>query len=231
MLRQKLVLVSITLTIALFGVLLTGCGTTGDASTSQPPPPPPPPGSSALTASPTSTDFGSVAVGGMSSRTITLRNTGSGSVSITGANVSGNEFSVSGITFPRTVAAGASTTASVRFSPQSPSSASGSVSFVSDASNSPAVVSLSGSGFTPLAHAVDLNWNASPSVVDGYKVYRSNQSGNGYQVISSALVGGTVFTDANVQSGQTYFYVVTAVGPTGAESSFSNESTATIPVP
>jgi ASPM-SPD-2-Hydin domain-containing protein len=228
--KQKRVLIFVTLIIAFLGALLTGCGTTGDAATNTPPPPPPPPGSATLAASPTSANFGQVAVGSTPSRTITLANTGAESVTITRADVIGNDFSVSGITFPRALASGASTTASIRYAPQSTSSASGTVSFVSDADNSPAVVSVSGSAFTPTAHTVDLNWNAS-SGTDGYRVYRSDQSGGGYQLISSSLVGATDFTDANVQSGETYFYVVTAVGPTGAESTFSNESSATIPVP
>jgi fibronectin type 3 domain-containing protein len=67
--------------------------------------------------------------------------------------------------------------------------------------------------------------------VDGYRVYRSNQSGAGYQSITPSPVAGTAFTDAGVQSGQTYFYVVTAVDGQGVESVFSNEITAVIPIP
>jgi fibronectin type 3 domain-containing protein len=42
-------------------------------------------------------------------------------------------------------------------------------------------------------------------------------------------VGQTTFTDANVQSGQTYLYYVTSVDSSGAESSPSNSTTVTIP--
>jgi Abnormal spindle-like microcephaly-assoc'd, ASPM-SPD-2-Hydin len=228
---HKLVLISATLTIAFLGTFLVGCGTTGDAPTSSPPPPPPPPSSSTLAASPTSVDFGSVAVGATPSRTITLTNTGSENVVITGVNVSGAGFSVTGIAFPRTVAAGANTTASIRFAPQSTGGASGSVAFVSNATNSPAVVSASGSVIAPTAHSVDLSWNNSASVVSGYRVYRSTRAGRGYQLISSSLVAGTNFTDANAQSGQNYFYVVTAVDGQGLESVSSNEVPVTVPTP
>jgi hypothetical protein len=184
-----------------------------------------------LTVSPTNWDFGQVAVGGSSSKSVTLTNTGNASVSISSANVTGSGYSVSGITFPRTVAVGASTTATINFAPPSPGSSPGSVSFVSNANNSPAVTSVSGSGFTPVAHAVDLNWNASASVVSGYRVYRSTQSGTGYQLVSPSIVPVLVFTDSTVQSGQTYFYVVTSVNALGVESFFSNEATAAVPIP
>lgn len=184
-----------------------------------------------LGVTPSSHTFGQVAVGGSATRTVTLSNTGNASVTISAANVTGAGFSVTGITFPRTVAVGASTTATIRFAPQSAGNVNGSVSFVSNANNSPAVVTVSGSAFTPVAHFVDLDWDASTSTVDGYRVYRSSQSGAGYQPITTSPVAGTSFTDSNVQSGQTYFYVVTAVDAQGIESVFSNEITAVIPIP
>src|SRR5262249_5581310 len=163
-----------------------------------------------LSVSPTSWSFGQVAVGTSSSKSVTLSNTGNASVSISAANVTGGGYSVSGISFPRTVAAGASTTATINFGPTAAGNSTGSVSFVSNATNSPAVMSLSGSGFVPVAHSVDLNWGASTSTVNGYRVYRSTISGAGYQLITSSLIPGTTFTDNAVGSGQTFFYVVTS---------------------
>src|SRR6266850_474753 len=184
-----------------------------------------------LSASPASLNFGQVAVGSNASQTVTLTNTGNASVTISAANVTGSSaFTVTGLTLPKTVAVGASTTASVRFAPPTPGNASASVSFVSNANNSPAVVSASGSGFTPVAHAVDLSWVASASIINGYRVYRSTQSGFGYQLLTTSLQPGLVFTDSTVLSGQTYFYVVTSVDAQGIESIFSNEATAAIPI-
>lgn len=184
-----------------------------------------------LSVSPTTWSFGQVAVGGNSSKSVTLTNTGNASLSISAANLTGSGYSVSGITFPRSVAAGASTTATITFAPSAPGNASGSVSFVSNATNSPAVISVSGSGFTPVAHSVDLSWQASTSTINGYRVYRSTQSGGGYQAIFTNPIAGLAFTDSTVQSGETYFYVVTAVDAQGIESRFSNEATAAIPIP
>jgi TolB protein len=47
--------------------------------------------------------------------------------------------------------------------------------------------------------------------------------------MSSSLVAGTQYTDTMVQSGQTYYYVVTAVDSSNTESTYSNQAPATIP--
>jgi hypothetical protein len=89
-----------------------------------------------------------------------------------------------------------------------------------------------GVNFTATAlqtHTVALTWAASATTtVSGYNVYRSTINGSGYAKIASL---GLVFayTDTNVQNCSTYYYVTTAVDSTGAESSFSNQTTAVIP--
>jgi hypothetical protein len=87
---------------------------------------------------------------------------------------------------------------------------------------------LTGTG--TVAHSVTLNWNASTSSnVTGYKVYRGTTSGGPYALLS-APGKVTSATDNNVTSGATYYYVVTAVS-SSAESSYSNQAKAVIPVP
>jgi hypothetical protein len=91
---------------------------------------------------------------------------------------------------------------------------------------------LTGVNFTAAAeqaHSVTLSWTASPSTVSGYNVYRSTISGNQYSLVNSSLVTALVFTDTNVQSGTTYYYVTTAVDASGTESGFSNQVSAPIP--
>ena len=79
------------------------------------------------------------------------------------------------------------------------------------------------------SHSVSLNWVASTSSnVIGYKVYRANSSGGVYALLA-ANVTATSFNDTNVQSGLTYFYVVTAVDTNGLESGYSNQTQASIP--
>lgn len=80
-------------------------------------------------------------------------------------------------------------------------------------------------------HSVDLSWNASNSTVSGYNVYRGSQSGGPYSKVNNSLEQSTTYNDTSVQSGSTYFYVVTAVDASSQESLFSNESEAVIPNP
>jgi fibronectin type 3 domain-containing protein len=90
---------------------------------------------------------------------------------------------------------------------------------------------LSGSGVGSIQHSVDLSWNASSSSnVVGYNVYRAGVSGGPYASVTSANPG-TTFIDGSVQSGQTYYYVVTAVDTSGTESGYSNQVQAVIPSP
>src|SRR2546426_6453439 len=79
--------------------------------------------------------------------------------------------------------------------------------------------------------SANLNWDASPSAVVGYNVYRATQAGGPYTKLNSSPVGPTSYTDSTVQAGQTYFYVVTAVDGNGVESVASNEAQTTVPSP
>jgi hypothetical protein len=62
----------------------------------------------------------------------------------------------------------------------------------------------------------------------GYYVYRGAQTGGPYARIST-LQPGTSYVDGSVLSGQTYHYVVTALGTNSQESAYSNEAVAVIP--
>jgi len=184
-----------------------------------------------LNASPASLSFGNVSVGNSSSKTTTLSNGGNSSVTVSSGTTSGPGFSITGVTFPFTVAAGKSATVTIQFAPQASGSVSGSASLASNATDSPTVISVTGSGVTPTQHSVNLTWTASTSSVSGYNIYRGTQSGGPYVKISSNLQTSTTYRDSTVQSGTSYYYVVTAVDSTGAESSYSNEVTAVIPTP
>ena len=181
-----------------------------------------------LAATPTSADFGSVTVGTSKTQTGTLSASGS-SVTVSSATVTSAEFSLSGIGFPLTIAAGQSVPFTLTFAPQMSGSTSAITSFTSNASNS-AVESLAGTGAAPPQHCVDLSWNASSTVV-GYNVYRGSQSGGPYAKINSALDASTTYTDSSVQAGQIYYYMTTAVDSSGAESTYSNQIQVTVPSP
>jgi hypothetical protein len=183
-----------------------------------------------LSVSPASMSFGNVTVGAQKSLTATI-SASTAPVTVSSAGVSSLEFAVSGLTFPFTLAAGSSASFTVTFTPQASGTASGSISFSSNATNSPTVESLGGSGIPAPQHSVALSWNASTSTVAGYNVYRGAVSGGPYTKINAALDALTSYTDTNVLGGQTYYYVVTAVDGSGSESTYSNQVQAVIPTP
>ena len=183
-----------------------------------------------LAVNPASMNFGNVTVGSTQKKTSTL-SASSGSVTVTSAGITtGSPFSVSGISFPVTIASGQTASFSVTFAPKASGSTSSTLAFFSNASNGSVSESLAGAGVSPAQHSVTLSWNASSSSnVVGYNIYRSGQSGGPYAKINSALDPSTTDIDTNVQSGSTYYYVVTAVDSSGRESVFSNQTTAVIP--
>jgi hypothetical protein len=178
---------------------------------------------------PTSLSFGNVTTGTSSAaQNVTITNTGNSSVTISQINLSA-DYSMTGGSAPVTLTPSQNLTLSVRFSPTTAVTVNGSISIVSNASGSPATVTLSGTGVAPVQHSVALAWNASTSTVAGYNVYRSTVSGGPYTKINPSLVVVLSYTDSTVQSGATYFYVTTAVDSSGNESIYSNEVSASIP--
>ena len=72
---------------------------------------------------------------------------------------------------------------------------------------------------------------SSGSGIAGYNVYRSQQSGVYPSTpLNGAVIATSAFNDSTVQSGTTYFYVVTALNTSGVQSGYSNEIQATAPV-
>jgi fibronectin type 3 domain-containing protein len=146
-------------------------------------------------------------------------------VSVTGAG-----FSATGATAGELLTPNQSITVTVQFAPSTAGAVNGSVSIASDATNSPATITVSGTGVSTTPHTVALAWTASTSTVSGYNVYRGTTTNGPYSTkLNSSLVGSVQFTDSTVTSGQTYFYVVTAVDSNNVESTFSNQATAIIP--
>jgi len=180
--------------------------------------------------SPTSLSFGNVTTGTSSAtQNVTITNTGNANVTISQINLSGAGYSMTGGGAPVTITPSQNLILTVQFSPTTAGAASGTISIVSNASGSPAAVSLSGTGVAPVQHSVALAWNPSTSTVSGYNVYRSTVSGSSYTKINPSLVTLLNYTDLTVQSGTTYFYVTTAMDSNGDESVHSNEVSASVP--
>jgi len=183
-----------------------------------------------LTVTPSILNFGQVAVGGSETKKGTL-NAGNASITVSSADWKGDGYSISGIAFPATVAAGQSISFDVTFTPLKSGSSAGSISFISDATNSPHAESLkaSGSETVAAAHSVTLSWRASGPKTVGYNIYRATALKGPFAKINSNPHPAANFTDTSVQGGQTYFYVTTALNLRGKESKYSNRVQVTIP--
>jgi hypothetical protein len=182
-----------------------------------------------LNVSQTSLNFSNVNIGSNSILPVVLTNGGNSNVTISNVMISGAGYTAGGVQSGQILTPGQTATLNVTFTPAGTGLIPGSVTVTSNATNSPASITLSGTGVQPLSHSVTLTWTASTSTVSGYNVYRSTVSGGPYTKLNSTLIGATTYGDTTVQSGQTYFYVVTSVDSSAVESANSTEVSATIP--
>ena len=189
-------------------------------------------------------NFQQVLIGSSTTKSITLTNSGEIPIIISNFNITaiaagvvaptvpsdrGSDFSISGLALPKTVSPSSSISLSIAFTPSFTGTVTGSVTFISDASNSPLILTITGVGVTSSA-SLNLSWDASISpAVAGYHVYRGTQSGGPFDPINLFLILPTQFIDSSVAPSITYFYVVTAVDENAVESNPSNEVQAVIP--
>jgi hypothetical protein len=178
--------------------------------------------------SPTSLNFGNVGTATSSAtQKVTITDTGNSNVTIAQINLSGVSYSMTGGSAPVTLAPSQNLALTLQFSPTALGTVNESISIISNASGSPATVSLSGTGV--IQHSVALTWNASTSTISGYNVYRSTVSGGSYTKINASPVPLLNYIDLTVNSGATYFYVATAIDSSGNESVNSIEVSAIVP--
>jgi Abnormal spindle-like microcephaly-assoc'd, ASPM-SPD-2-Hydin len=178
-----------------------------------------------LTITPSTLNFGDVAVGGTGTQTAELSAAG-GSVTVSSASSNSSLFALPGVVFPLTIASGKSVPVNVTFSPQKSGAASGTITFASNAGNSTTSDSVSGTGTTLM---VSISWSASTSEgVTGYNVYRSTTPNGSYVKINSSLVKATNYTDTSISKGS-YAYAATSVNSEGEESSYSSQIDVVVP--
>jgi hypothetical protein len=181
-----------------------------------------------LIVDPPTVDFGMVPVGSGAEQTSALIAPDS-EVTILSVNVSDPEFNLGGLSFPLTIPAGGRQQYTVTFTPQAVGGASATLSFLSSGGDTVTVQNLTGIGGPSSAHSVNISWDASISRdVVGYNVYRAKRSDGPYRKIGWVLAS-TIYTDASVSDGGTYYYVTTAVDSSGQESVYSNEVRAVVP--
>jgi hypothetical protein len=181
-----------------------------------------------LNSSVSSLNFGNVNVSSSSAQNITMTNAGNSSVTIAQVMVAGAGFNSTGAS-GMTLAPGQTTALTSTFAPSASGAAIGKITVSSNATNSPASVTLSGMGVTATAHTVALSWAPAVTGVTGFRTYVSMVSGGPYVEMGSVPSTTLAYTDSSVRSGQTYFYVVTAVDASNNESLYSSEVAALVP--
>src|SRR6266478_2953148 len=157
-------------------VSLSGTGTQGQLSTI-----------------PSTASFGSVAIGSNNSQSIQLSNGGNTDVTISQASVSGNGFSMTGLSASQVIAAGKSAIFNVSFAPTATGSFTGSVSITSNAANTPFSIALSGSGVAPTTAIT-----VSPASLSFGNQNVNTTSGPGG--VTVANTGTTSFTVSSLQT-------------------------------
>ena len=161
----------------------------------------------AISLNPPSVAFKSVVVGSSSSISVTVTNSGTASLTITQATVSNQEFSLTGISFPVTLAVGGKATATVGFSPTTAASASGTISITSNVSSTPTVVDLSGTGVAA-THLLGANASSISfgDVADGTSLSQKitlTNTGNSNVQITGVTMNGTGFNASGLTAGTT----------------------------
>jgi hypothetical protein len=186
-----------------------------------------------LVLTPSSINFGNLAVAKTSTQNVTMQNTGDINMTIQGITVAGAGFGYSSLAPGLSLAPNQTITFQVWFTPKTAGAASATVSFLSPNLSTPGTMSLSGDGTTstppPASHSVRLTWGASTTNVAGYRVYRSEVSGGSFTPLNGTLLTVLSYDDATVSLGTTYYYVVTAVDSSGNESVHSNQVAAVVP--
>jgi hypothetical protein len=173
-------------------------------------------------------NFRNVNVSSSSTQNITMTNAGNSSVTISQVMVAGAGFNTTGASGV-TLAPGETTTLTSTFAPSASGTASGKITVSSNATNSPASISLSGTGVAAAPRTVALSWAPAVTGVIGFKTYVSMVSGGPYVQMGSVPSTTPGYTDSSVQSGHTYFYVVTAINSSNEESNYSSEVAAIVP--
>jgi len=189
-------------------------------------------GTATLSISASSVGFGDVVLNTPATQVVTLSSTGTASVTVNSATVTGTGFSLSAPTLPATLTPGQTLTLAVQFDPTTAGAVTGQLTVSSTSTtNGTALIPLTGTGIAA-AYAVDLSWDApssSPDPVAGYNVYRSPSGGSMYQLLNATVDSQVTYADTTVEDGQSYDYTIESVDALGIESVPTSPIVVTIP--
>jgi P pilus assembly chaperone PapD len=194
---------SLLLTLLCGTLVMSGCiGLTGATNPSNPLKPA---AGASIFVSPTTVSFGTVAVGGTVSESVTVSNPTTSNIRVTQASTEAHGFTIPGTALPITIAPGQQSTLNIVFSPKTLGSVTGTVSVMSSASSAPSTVAVSGTGVSTQTlldtSTSSLNFgNVSAGTAKTLSVALTN-AGNSNVTISHINVAGEKFAASGLSSG------------------------------
>jgi hypothetical protein len=143
-------------------------------------------GAAQLGVNPTTLDFGTVTAGQNSSKTITVTNRGSVTMTVNHATVTGTTFTLRGLSLPLSLAGGQSVSFSIVFAPTSASASTSNLTLMNNGSVSPLLVPLSGNHATSALPSFSISGAVSPAA-----------SGSGATITLTGAAQATTSVDAS----------------------------------
>jgi Cep192 domain 4/Abnormal spindle-like microcephaly-assoc'd, ASPM-SPD-2-Hydin len=188
----------------------------------------------------TSLSFGGVLIGHSSNLSVQASNSGNASLTISAAQASAPQFSLSAPALPLTIAAGQSATLSMTFTPSAAENVTGTISIASSASNDSVSIALSGTGVSPGSLTANPASLAFGSVAVGLSQQESatlTNTGGTSVTVSQAVIAGAGFTlsglalPVTIPAGQNTNFTVTFAPQSAASVSGSLTITSNAPNP
>ena len=142
--------------------------------------------SGALTPSATSLSFGNVNVGSDSALNVNFTNSGNSNITVSSVTISGAGFTASGVSNGQIVTPGQVVPLDVTFAPAGTGSITGGVTVTSNASNSPAKISLLGAGIQSTVSSITVS-PANPTLAVGSELQFRAVDSLGNDVTSSVV--------------------------------------------
>lgn len=149
-----------------------------------------------LNANSNSISFGAIATGTSAGQPIVLTNAGNSAVSISSVTVAGTGLTASGIEIPGTLNPAENATLKVAFAPTTAGNVTGSITVVSNATNSPLKIAVTGTGAQPGLSISPSSFNFG-SVVDGQtksQTFTVTNTGTGPLTITQLVGSGSSYT-------------------------------------
>jgi hypothetical protein len=137
--------------------------------------------------SPSTVSFGSLTVGQSASQSLTITNTGTKSLTVSGVSIAGSGFTLKAISVPIALAAGQTAAVATTFTAAASGPASGKIMISSNAPNSPMIVALTATG---VAKVSDLT--ASPASLSFGTVTVGSQSAQALSLTNSGSSSMTI---------------------------------------